>query len=73
MSQECPVCYESFKYTSSMVALCGHGTCMTCIGKMAEKNMVTCPICRSDSFKWLIGYIRSSALCGARTHDLGVC
>ena len=71
--QECPICYESLKAASSMVALCGHGVCMRCLNKMADKNMVTCPICRSYSFKWLIGYVKGSALCGDRTRDLGVC
>lgn len=52
--QECPICYESFKDVTSMVALCGHGVCMKCLVKMAEKNMNKCPICRSESFKWLL-------------------
>ena len=60
--QECPVCYESFKDTNSMVALCGHGACMSCLKKMGEKNMNTCPMCRSDSFKWLIGYASGHVL-----------
>ena len=55
--QECPVCYESFNNTSNMVATCGHGACMSCLKKMAEKNLNTCPICRSESFKWLIAYV----------------
>jgi hypothetical protein len=60
--QECPVCYESFRDTNSMVALCGHGACMSCLKKMAEKKMITCPMCRSDSFKWLIGYASGHVL-----------
>jgi len=60
--QECPVCYESFKDTNSMVALCGHGACMSCLRKMGENKMNTCPMCRSDSFKWLIGYASGHVL-----------
>ena len=43
----CPVCYDDNKETG-IVLQCGHTVCPGCICKMLKRNMITCPLCRSD-------------------------
>ena len=43
----CPVCYDDNNKTG-IVLQCGHTVCPGCICKMLKRNMITCPLCRSD-------------------------
>jgi hypothetical protein len=49
---ECPVCYE--QYEPMYGSLCGHSVCNDCMQKMDDMNLKSCPICRSDDFKYPI-------------------
>jgi len=51
-SMNCPVCYDDFN--STIMSLCNHSVCTSCLKSMHESNLFTCPICRSDVFKWPI-------------------
>lgn len=51
-TSECPICYELL--SESMTGLCGHSVCVGCIKKMVTHK---CPICRSDSFQWLVKFV----------------
>jgi len=50
--EECPVCYET--YEPMYGSLCGHHTCLECMRKMDAQGLSTCPLCRSDNFKYPI-------------------
>jgi len=49
---ECPICYEEFK--TDIVSKCGHCACEKCMVKMCQANVMTCPMCRSDAFRFPI-------------------
>jgi hypothetical protein len=51
-TQECPICYELLN--ESMAGLCGHSVCVGCLKKMTTQ---WCPICRSDSFQWIVKFV----------------
>jgi zinc-RING finger domain len=50
--EECPVCYE--QYEPMYGSLCGHSVCNDCMQKMDDMKLNSCPICRSEDFKYPI-------------------
>ena len=50
--EECPVCYE--QYEPMYGSLCGHRVCNDCMQKMDDMKIVSCPLCRSEDFKYPI-------------------
>jgi hypothetical protein len=51
-TEECPVCYEPYEPVYG--SLCGHYTCVKCMKKMDAIGMTSCPMCRSEYFKFPI-------------------
>jgi len=50
--EECPVCYE--QYEPMYGSLCGHRVCNDCMQKMDDMKIISCPLCRSEDFKYPI-------------------
>ena len=46
---ECSVCLESMLTKDPRLLTCGHSFCNPCIQKLADKDTITCPICRKET------------------------
>lgn len=53
VSGECSICLESLKDETSLVRLtsCGHYFHRSCLDRIVEKNIMTCPLCRNPFSK----------------------
>ncbi|OMJ70678.1 hypothetical protein SteCoe_31289 [Stentor coeruleus] len=66
-NQECTICFVEYSNNSKPHFLpCGHTLCSTCIIKMTQKKVITCPLCQkqfvSDLNKFPINYAIFSSI-----------